>query len=325
MKILSLMFLIFLTWSGHDLYAGILPKTQNNLSNSTSAADFYKQITPELIYSYVDFNFDSTTGINFNRFQGHSNLYSVGADHMLFRRDLIVGLYLFKIDTAVDSQFLLSPGVLNTSEQSINNNTFFGHLLKTFNSRFYLDLAGAYGQNKINTVTQIAPDSDSEQTAFSSYINNNWFVSINALYRKPWKKLLLKTNVGALYSQINSGSYLFTLQSTGTSAIVAPLVNRATLILENAELGYAYNAELMPFINGGLIQVAQFSNSRPIVSAQINGSLPQLNMNKSGYRLGAGLAIKHKTLALRLEEKYYNAGGTFQSYQTLVGLEYQFS
>ena len=51
----------------------------------------------------------------------------------------------------------------------------------------------------------------------------------------------------------------------------------------------------------------------------------RINMNKDGFRLGAGVAYTYKNVSMRVEEKYYNASSTFKSYQTLVALEYQFS
>ena len=128
-----------------------------------------------------------------------------------------------------------------------------------------------------------------------------------------------------MYSQINAGSYPLIFQPTLPSQIVPALTTKATFLFENAELGYKVTTEMMPFINAGLIQVVQYSNSRPIIANPINGSLPQLNMNQNGFRLGGGVSFNHKQFTLRLEQKYYNAGGTFTSNQTFVGLEYQFS
>jgi opacity protein-like surface antigen len=97
-------------------------------------------------------------------------------------------------------------------------------------------------------------------------------------------------------------------------------------VLENLELGYRLTPVMTPFINGGLIQVAYFSNSRQIINiANLLGSVPQLEMNKNAFRLGAGISFKLKHLTLRLEQKYYNAAGTFTSNNTLVSLSYQFS
>ncbi len=137
---------------------------------------------------------------------------------------------------------------------------------------------------------------------------------------------MFRGNVGAFYSQINFGSYNLNPIFSGTPIIIEPLVNRATLIIESGELSYVINPEVMPFINAGLIQVPQFSNSRPLVAASlINASLPQLSLNQNGFRLGAGVNFKHKRVTWRLEEKYYNSVGTFISYQTFLGIEVDLS
>lgn len=330
MKIQSVILSIFLVSNGQIACADALSRTRTETVKTVDTSDssgFFKKITPEMLYGYTDFNFDSRAGENFNRYQGHSNLYSAGADHISLGSSVMAGVYYFRIDTALNAQFLLTPGALSTTDQTIKNNTIFGHVLKIFTPQIYADVAGGYGQNKFNTLTTIAPGLEEQQVAQANNSNNNWFVSLNGIYRKSWNKFLVRANLGVLYSQIDTGHYSYIFAETGTIQGVSPLTNKATLIMENAEFGYFVKPTLMPFINGGLIQVAQFSNSRAILdpASTINGSLPQLNMNKSGFRLGAGMSYTYKNVTMRVEEKYYNAGSTFQSYQTLAALEYQFS
>lgn len=299
---------------------------QNSFGNDVSM--FLHKITPESIYGYTDFKFDSTRGANYNRFKGHSNLYSIGADHISLGTTLMAGLYYFRVDTALAAQFLFLPGTETVSDQTIKNQTVFAHILKIFSNEWYADVAGGYGNNQFNTLTVIAPSASfNETTATAHNSNNNWFVSINGIYRKAWQKYLLRANLGALYSEIDTGSYNYLFPVTNVIYNVRPLTNRATLILENAELGYFVNPKLMPFINGGLVQVAQFSNSRAILlpNTIINGAIPQYNMNKNAFRLGAGISYSYKNISLRVEEKYYNASGVFRSNQTLATIEYQFS
>ena len=323
MKVKSIMLFMCLLLNGQFVNADAPSKLQSENNNSTG---IFKQINPEFLYSYIDFNFDSTTGGNFNRFQGHSNLFTVGADNLVLNKDVTAGIYVFKINTNLNSQFLLAPSTTETDvSQTIHNNTLFAHVLKSFNPQFTVDLAGGYGQNKISSQTFIMPNTSSQLLGFTNFRNTNWFTSIYGIYNKSWDKIVLKTNVGVLYSQINSGSYLLSFQSAFPAQIIAPLTNKVTYVIEGAEIGYILNSEIVPFINGALIQVAQFSNSRPTLTTPINGSLPQLNVNQNGFRVGAGLTYSHKQFSLRLEEKYYNAGGVFTSYQTLVGLAYRFS
>ncbi|MFI4963696.1 MAG: autotransporter outer membrane beta-barrel domain-containing protein, partial [Legionellales bacterium] len=182
-----------------------------------------------------------------------------------------------------------------------------------------VDVAGAFGQNKLTSSASL----QTVQPLTANYHNNNWFVSANGLYRNTWKKFIFKSNLGGFYSQISSGAYQFSSFDQTITLDVASLLNKATLLLENAELGYGLTPEIEPFVNGGLIQVVQFSNSRPLLTTVVNGSLPQLNLNKNGFRLGGGFTFKHKQLTVRLEEKYYNASGSFISYQTFLALEYQ--
>lgn len=89
--------------------------------------------------------------------------------------------------------------------------------------------------------------------------------------------------------------------------------------------GYALIPGITPFVNAALIQVANYTNSGPLVDAQIVGSLPLLDMNESGFRVGGGVAFTHDKLRVRIEDKYYNANIIFVSNQILLGLEYLFS
>ncbi|MCW8397533.1 autotransporter outer membrane beta-barrel domain-containing protein [Legionella sp. PATHC038] len=323
MKIQSLVLSVFLIFSGFCLNANTLSK--DGTTNQAKSSEFLRKITPEFLYGYTDFNFDSTSGTNFNRYNGHSNLYSAGADHVSLGQTMMVGVYYFGIDTELTSQFLLTPGSVTTSEQTIHNNTIFGHLFKIFTPEIYADLGGGYGFNKFITLTEIATE-PAPLIAQATNNNNNWFISFNGIYRKTWKQFLMRANAGVLYSQIDTGRYNYFFPATDTFQVIEPLTNKATLILENIELGYYIKPTVMPFLSGGLIQVAQFSNSRLLINpaSVINGSLPQLNMDKSGFRVGGGIAITYKNATIRVEEKYYNAGGVFQSYQTLAALEYQF-
>lgn len=335
MKIRLIIFSALLICNGQIAFADALSRTRNTeVCSETNNADtgragFFQKITPEMLYGYTDFNFNSTKTGNFNHFKGHSNLYSVGADHLSLSPSVMAGIYYFRIETALASAFSFSPNPVTVSDQTIKNNTIFGHVLKVFTPQIYVDVAGGYGYNQLHTFITLEPSNLNPEVLFAHARNNtdNWFVSMNGIYRKAWQKFLFRSNLGVLYSQINSPHYFLTSPSTNTTQVVDSLTNKATLLLENVEVGYFINPKLMPFVSAGLIQVAHFSINRPIVSPAIliNGSLPQLNMNKDGFRLGAGFNYTYKNLSMRIEEKYYNASSTFTSYQTLVLLEYRFT
>lgn len=311
--------------------------TNSNASTQTephnSSMGILNQMTGELLYGYMNFNFNSNTGNNFSNYEGHSNLYSVGADQLKLWPTYTGGIYYFKVNTNLNSQIILEPSPLSTASQSINNNTIFAHIMKNINSQFYVDLAGGYGFNSISLQSLVFADTKNQGLGFANYDNNNWFTSLNGLYSKTFNNWLFRAGIGGLYSQIDTGSYTFNLQSSFpdqttqpfSDQTVNPLTTKTTFLFETVEVGYSINSGIMPFINGALIQVVQFSNSRPLVFAQINGTLPQLNINQNGFRVGAGVAFTYKQFKLRIEDKYYNAGDVFTSNQGLVGLEYQFS
>lgn len=328
-KIQSLILSAFLVCNGQMVYADALSRTRNDSAQTVNdSSGFLKKITPEFLYGYTDFNFNSHSADgNSNRYNGNSNLYSAGADHISLGSSVMAGLYYFRINTDLTSTFSVAPNPVVRSEQSVKNNTIFGHVLKVFTPQIYADLAGGYGHNQFSTFSQVAPGTENEQIGSARNNSNNWFVSLNGIYRKTWQQFLLRANLGLLYSRIDAGAYDYTFAATNSIFGVRALTNKATLLQENAEIGYFINPKLIPFINGGLIQVVHFSNSRDILdpASVVNGSLPQLNMNKDGFRLGAGVSYTYKNVTMRVEEKYYNAGRTFRSYQTLAALEYQFS
>jgi hypothetical protein len=333
---------LLLICNGQMAYADALSRTRNAEIqpetkvgiNQTNKADskpkgFFHKTTAEFLYGYTDFKFNSTETNNFNRFQGHSNLYSAGADRLSISPSIMAGIYYFRINTDLTSNFSFSPFPVTNSNQTIKSNTIFGHVLKVFKPQIFFDIAAGYGYNQIHTFSTIEPGQINPGTlvAFARNNTNNWFVSGTGIYRKTWQKFLFRASLGVLYSKINTPEYDFTFPEINVIDTAETLINRATLLLESAEFGYYVNPKLMPFVNVGLIQVAQFSLNRQIISPTtiINGSLPQLLMNKDAFRLSAGLNYKHKNFSLRVEEKYYNASSTFRSYQTLVILEYLFT
>lgn len=307
--------------------------------NSTNAPNrnfrFFNQMVGNLLYGYMNFKFNSSSNGNYNNYEGHSNLYSVGADLLKLTPTITGGVHLFKVDTSLNTQILLAPAPISSAHQLINNNTIFAHAMKIFSQQVAVDLAGGYGENRVTTNSLLFPGLTFMSTGFANYHNANWFVSANALFNHQWGDFYVKGSVGSLYSQINTGAYLFTARSIYANAVpsfnvpftqtIPSLATKTTYLVETAELDYVKWPKFMPFFNVSLLQVLQFSNSRPIVVGQINGTLPELNLNQNAYKFGGGFVFVHKQFRLRVEEKYYNAGSLFTSTQTLVGLEYQFS
>lgn len=270
------------------------------------------------LYGYTDFNYDSNDALNFYNMQGHANTYALGADNYQVRSDLYAGVLLYKVDTSLDWQMSLVPGAASTTSQTIHNYTLYGHVLKAFNPHVYLDTGFGYGVNQVtNTGLAIAPG----ETAFAEYRASNWLVNVNGILRETWKDYDFTANVGAFYSQINTGAYNVTITPTPvppTIFAIDPLENRVTMLVQNIEIGKQFTPHVRPFINGGLFEVIQFDNNRPVIFTPVAGTLPQLLMDENGFRLGGGLGFNFNPVNVRVEEKYYNAGGNYTSWQTLV-------
>lgn len=328
MKKQSIILSILLIWNWPMAYASTKSLSQkaspqkNSLNSPQKSSRMFKNLVSKFTYSYIDFDFNSTQGNNYNRFQGHSDLYSAGADSIMIGQNLYAGLYLFKINTHVKSQVQLTPGGPFTGSQTMKNNTIFAHVLKAMNTHVLIDIAGAYGQNTSVSAIQFNPTI----IGLANSTNHNWFVGINGIYKTTWKKFLLKGNIGALHSQIESpGADIEFLTPDIPTKTVAPLTNKTVLTAEGAEIGYKLKPNFTPFINGTLVQVIAFSNSRSVIPNHIIGIIPQLEMNQDAYKLGGGIAMRYKHFNLRLEQKYYNAGGTFISNLTTIGIAYHFS
>lgn len=312
----------------HGAIAGTTPLSQqdhahqNATHSSLYTSKRLKEMMPKFLYNYIDFRFLSSTETNFNRFKGHSNVYSAGTDHIKINKKLYAGLYVFQINTAVESEVRLAPGGIVYGSQSISNNTLFGHLLKLFNHHFFIDFSAAYGLNSISGSMLFTPK---VTQATSRSTNSNWFAGLTGIYAKSWKKFSGKVSLGGIYSQIISDtSYSFFEEPIGVKATL-PLTTNVLFTFENAEIGYKLNKTFIPFVNAGLIQVPYFSKSRPILTTAIVGGLPQLELNKNAYKVGAGLVFKQKHYDVRLEQRYYNSANTYMSYLTSLGINFRFS
>ena len=295
-----------------------------------------KAVTPEGVFKnlwlsslgvYTDFKFNSTQGTNYNSYKGYSKLGSIGGNNIFLYPGLTAGLALFRVETQLSSQILLNPGFASRSQQSIRNNTLFGHLTKQVKPNFLVDLSGAYGRNKVNITSflDVNRGGVKEQIGYANTYSTNWFASLMGLYTKTWSnRWFMNLNARLLYTSIESGTYSIFYQTAFPTQTVAPLANKSWFLMENAELGYNFEKypAWIPFVNAGLVQVLSYRNSRPLINSAINGISPQLNLDQNGYRLGTGLAYTNKQLTVRLEEQYYNAGNIFRSYQTLLSVKY---
>lgn len=286
----------------------------------------FKNIGIGFLTSYTDFKFNSTTGDNFSRFSGHSTLYSASVGNILVAPSWTVGMSLFRVDTSLNSQIFINPGVPADAHQETHNDSLAGHVLKQFSPKYFIDIAGAYGQNRVNTQSTIMPGTRSSQIGSARNTNHSGFASVAGIYTRPWKNFSLIASARVLYSQVNAGSYAFTFNTANLPAqTVLPLTNKVWFLMENAEIDYKFDKTrfpFRPFVNAGLLQVLSFSNSRPVIGAVINGVSPQLSMNKDGYRVGGGLSLNHKNITVRVEEQYYSSAGTYSSLQTIAGIRY---
>jgi len=170
-------------------------------------------------------------------------------------------------------------------------------------------LAG-YGQSKIKASYTIAPNTASAENVYASHKGSNWFASANAFARHRYQQLLISGQLGLLYSYAANDAFSIPFTAPTT---VAQLSNKTTWVMENIRLTAKQHPMIQPFVDGGLFQVPHSKNNRNGVSSAINGSLPQLNANKSGYRLGGGVTLIKVPAMLSLRYQYYKAGQVFRN------------
>ncbi len=291
----------------------------------TTPSGMFSHLDLNFLASYTDFNFNSREGVNFNHFKGFSKQLSLGAGNVALSKTITAGLAILTGETKVKSTVFLDPGNLGGANQTIKNNTLFGHVLKNVYNYTFVDVAGGYGRNRITNHSAINPNTEDQQFAFANSHSTNWFGSLSGIYSRPWKNIIFTSNVRLLYSNSSSDGYNLQFQAPDFISAVLPLTTKVWYSMENVEIATNLaptNNVITPFVNAGLVQVLSFSNSRPILASSVNGISPQLNLNKGGFRLGGGFTTHIKKLSIRLEEQYYNSVNTYISYQTLLSFRY---
>ncbi|MCA0404201.1 MAG: autotransporter outer membrane beta-barrel domain-containing protein [Proteobacteria bacterium] len=276
------------------------------------------------VYSYNNFDFNSTKGDGFNRYKGHANFYGVGGNNVKLNERFSAGLFAYWVNTKVHSKLLLPGFSLSDTNQSITNNSLFGHILAHIDTSYFFDLAGGYGQNTGHFQTQVFLPGEIAKQATANNHGNNWFISGAALYSKKINSFKVNANIGVLHMEVNQRPYDLNFADYIAYQFVERAKTSVTFILENAEIGYQANPMFQPFINGGLLQVANFSTNQNIPSNFI-GPIPGLNLDKNGYKIGGGLSLSYQQYLLRVEQQYFKRGSIYSSNQTTLTLTAFFS
>lgn len=313
-------FVIFLYLSTIFVAQAGTPGSNNDKSLEVNTN--YLFLGPDLFYNYFDFKFNSNTTNNFKRYEGHSNLYGAAGRTFFLKHQLLAGLGVYRINTELNSETLLNPAPQFNTSQSIDNTTIYGHIARPFFNILMVDLTAGYGRNNIHSRYSSMPSASLSQNGWSKNHSNNYFTSLTAFAKKTWPSFLLNTNIGVLYSQVNSDQFIINYPSPFLSNTISSLTNKTTWLYENVQLTYRKNEHLQPYIKAGLIQVLDTSFSRSLLNAPVIGALPQLYSIRSGYKVGGGIRINYRKLALNVGYQYYEASSSFKSHQTSAKLSY---
>lgn len=318
MKIKSVVFYVI---SLFQVTIGHATGTQNNSNPSNPLGPFSLQA----LVNYNDFKFNSSSTGNYNRFQGHSDLYLVGGHDDKINESLSGGVLLYNVTTRITSNVLLAPASLVITNQEASNNNVMGHVLYQIKPNWYIDLLGNYGRSHLSYRTLF----NANATAFNAPMvsrptshGNNWYASVTGEHIYPWHQFVLKGFLSLLHSEVYQSSYSYYFGSSAFAPNhIASISNQATFLLENAEIAYTVSPSIQPFVNGGLLQVLQYANSRPIVtSVALVGTLPEFNISQNGFRVGGGVSLAYKQVVLRLEQQYEQRGMVYHSNQTIAAI-----
>jgi len=271
------------------------------------------------IYSYRHFRFNSVRLPNLQRYYGYASQYTLGANQFRIKKDITGGLAFFHMDSHVNTAAIILPAPLIRTAQQIRSDFVFGHVLIPIKpkSPIAIDLIGGYGQSKTNSYSIIS--SARQQFVHGNSSSEDWFVSVAALYTNTWKNFIYKGAFSVLHNELDQKR--FTAISNLRSITILPLTNIVTDLIEGVEVGYKLNDKIVPFIDGSLIQVVQFSNSRPLVTGVLIGTLPELSLDQNGYQVGGGIGFNFKPVILRVEQLYIHRGNPYRSHLSRVTLK----
>lgn len=317
MKISNALGLGFLVFLSHGLAYGQV-SSQDKMGNSGSVRN--ARLLPSLFYSYTDFNYDSTAGINFQRYNGHANLYGVSASSFFVSKNVLAALGIYHVNSDVSSQTQLNPSIHTSQTQSVKNNTLFASVSKFLNTEWMANFTGGYGHNQVNSSLSVFPGTLDQTSGYAKSNLDNWFANLNALYTKKHGLLTFQGSLGFLYSYINTPQFVHYRFPTAVQAIASE-DSKSSWLMENAQLSYNVTEKVAPFVTAGLIQSVNSSVTQPLITT-LNGSLPQLNAMKNGYQAGGGVKFVTNKLSLILQYRYYNSGRIYESNQTSAALTY---
>ncbi|MFI4918542.1 MAG: autotransporter outer membrane beta-barrel domain-containing protein [Legionellales bacterium] len=265
---------------------------------------------------YNDFKYNSSNSTNFYHFSGHTDLYLFGANDAKITDKLTGGVLLYSTKTSLKSKAIFYPQRPVNTHQDIRISNLAAHIVRAFKEHSYVDVMGGYGHGDMQNSTAL---SDGTQHSNAKGDLHNWFASVSGGDVRSWRQFLIRSTITLLFSDVNQQS--FNVHSAFTPTTVASLINKSTYLLENAEITYQKSEKIQPFVSGGLLQVLQFSNSRPVISnVAVVGSLPEFNLDQNGFRIGAGLSYHYKQFSVRVEQQYDQRGTVYHNNQSIITL-----
>lgn len=221
------------------------------------------------------------------------------------------GFFLYKHHNPLNAGWLL-PTLPDGSE--LTNHSLYGRVLSRLMQHVFIDLAGGYTQSyEPNT-----PWVRLNPLAYQESSSKNWFASASALFTHTWKELAFNANLGLLHTPQDLFAYTGSVNPLASSLRMNDLHNNTSFLQENAELSYRMNAQIQPFVSGGLLQPLGFSGiSHTLPTAPSDFTAADANV----YKLGGGVALNYKQCVLRLEQNYVQQGALRRANQSSLSLK----
>lgn len=275
---------------------------------------------------YNNYQFDSTNGSRFKRYNGHNGVVTVGTMNFALRDTTYVGIMLNGGTSHVEGRSRLQNNT-NGFEQNSKSIGLATNILQQLSTRYpvFLNFFAGVNQNHYHLENTLAIGTANATTGRANYYGHD--VSLGTSAMLPYRKgrWLILGGVGYLYNRSSQDGYTthFGTKNASVDAITMSQHN----LSESVRFSYASGKQFIPFANVALLQGFNRKLSKDLSSNNSvpAANLPSLLVEKSGYRLGTGVTYKTKSLQLIPMYNYLHRGKTFHSHTFNVLLKFPLS
>jgi hypothetical protein len=259
---------------------------------------------------YMTFDYNSTKGASYKRYNGHSNVLGLDVGFIPVAANLFAKLNLITINTGLNASQSIN-NILTESYVKTRGNVVDLTLLRPISEHWFITADGGYGRTKSDNEATLAPGTPNQVTGYFRSNGDVANMAATLLYKKSIFNLNYQTFGNIAYSRVQVDESTVRYSTSNAVGHNPEFINNAVFSREGMELSYTLNKRIEPFINAGLIQVLKNTYNQNIVPASATGPLPQLVLDNGGYNLGAGANFLGGLLRIGYQ---YNHRGPFNSH-----------